>query len=223
MSSVNKRLIGEDGYLARGALGVEVVGNAVLTIAKNTWVQITGKAGSGSTFGGLAVGDFYISPVIETPVAGDKWKVLTEEKLLDGVGWSLELSADEIDVTVNNDSVKKYRRGKADANGSVNFLYIVGITDAPGALANKFFDICEIDETGVATVTPSNTASLYLVGYLNKGDATNINDNQMIATIMEVEFFSFSLPSKMGEAGNMDVPFRLSGALNPIIYKVTLV
>jgi hypothetical protein len=217
----NKRLIGEDGFMARGTLGTEVVGNGTLTIAKGAWVQITAKAGS-SEFGQLSVGDFFYAPSIVTPVAGDKWKVLTLSILADGVGWNLDLSADEIDVTVNQDTVKKYRRGKADANGNVNFLYIAGVTDAVGGLANKFFDICEIALDGTAVVNKRDVGSIYLVGYLNKGSETDLEDNVAIATIMRVEFFSFSLPSKMGEPGNMDVPFRLSGESNPVLYRITL-
>jgi hypothetical protein len=215
----NKRLIGEDGYMAKGVLGTKG-----LTIPAKTWALITNKKTTGSAFGALSIGDFYYNPLATalTLTTTDEAQPLTLTKLIDGVGWNLDLSADEIDVTVNADTVKKYRRGKADATGNVSFLYIQGVSDIAGGLANKFFDICEISATGVATVSTRDAGSIYLVGYLNAGNASDVEDNVASATIMRVEFFSFSLPSKMGEPGNMDVPFRLAGEGNPILYRIAL-
>ena len=220
-----KPLIGEDGYLAKGSLGAEVVGDgSTKTIAKNTWVQVTGKAGTGSGFGDLVVGQFYYAPALipatELPT-GDKWKVLTLEKMIDGVSWSVEIAADEIDVTVNALRFKQYRRGKLDASGNASFLFIAGVTDVAGGLAEKFFDIVRIDATGIATVTKADSTAFYLVGYLMEGKE-KVDDNRTIATVMQVELFNFALPSNMGEASNLDIPFRLVGQSDPVLYVVDL-
>jgi hypothetical protein len=220
-----KTLIGEDGYLAKGVLGTEVVGDGTtMAIAKGTWVQITGKASSNSGFGGLAVGQFYYAPIAivaaELPT-GDKWKVLTLTKFADGVSWSVEIAADEIDVTVNALRFKSYRRGKLDANGNASFLFTMGVTDEAGGLAEKFFDIVSIDATGAATVTKADSSSIYLVGYLHEGKE-KVDENRTLATVMNVELFNFALPSNMGEAATLDIPFRLVGQNDPVIYKIEL-
>ena len=214
-----KRIIGDDGKLMRGVLGAEVIGDAILTIAANTWVLITAKAVVSSAFGGLSVGEFYISPVTETPVAGDNWKVLTTTDMVDLAGWSLELMADEVDVTVLKDVFKKYRKGKKDASGTASFIYIKGVTDVDGNLANYFFKKANISAGGVATVNSIIGDPLYLVGYVDQ--ANGGTDTQTVATILQVEFFNFSLPMNMSEAVKMDVPFRLVGDVDPILYVIT--
>jgi hypothetical protein len=225
--SFNKRIIGEDGFLALGVLGDLVSKTEMGTekVGKGTWVLIESKA-TASAFGALEVGQFYYAPV---DVAGvwtsatifDSWKVLDLERMVDGISWSVEIAADEIDVTVNKDVYKKYRRGKLDASGSASFLYISGVTDLPGGLANRFFDIVQISDTGVVTVSKADADSIYLVGYLNEGKA-KAEENQTVATVMKVELFNFALPSGMGEPGNIDVPFRLVGDADPVLYTITL-
>jgi hypothetical protein len=218
MSDVGKRIIGEDGSLVKGALGSTVVGDGILTIAANTWVKIIAKANSGSTFGDLPVGAFYLSPVVETPPIGDNWQVLTPAVMADLTGWSLEISADEIETTVLRDNFKKYRKGKKDASGSASFVYIKGTTDASDGLLNQFFQIAEISATGAVTLNAIDTDPVYVIGYIdNPTTAGYIRE----ATIMQVEFFNFSLPMNMGEAMNIETPFRLVGDSDPIFYKIT--
>jgi hypothetical protein len=189
-------------------------------------VKIEGKAATGSVFGGLGgaaptgllVGDFYISPVSVNGTVGDSWRVLTETQMVDLSGWSIEIAADEIDTTVLSDNFKKYRKGKKDANGSAKFVYIKGVTDIAGGLAEQFFKIANIDATGDATVSEVNGDPVYLVGYV---DQTTGLGNVKLATIMQVEFFNFALPMNMGEAVNIDTPFRLVGDSDPILYRIT--
>lgn len=215
----NKRLIGDDGKLFRATLG-NTEYTSTTPIPARSWVKISAKA-TVSSFGALAVGEFFYNPKATslTVTSGDKYYLLTPTTLLDLSGWSLELSGDEVEVTVMNDTYKKYRKGKLDAKGTASFVFIKGETDQDGNLANYFFKEVDIDATG-AVGTPSNRldTSLYMVGYLD--DDTTAGET-MLATIFEVEFFNFSLPENSSQAVKMDVPFRLIGDTDPILYRIT--
>jgi len=208
-----KRLIGEDGRLARGALAT----STVTTFAAESWYKIAAKATSSSVFGDLEVNDFYYAPVEVVGESGDTAYLLTLSDMVDLSGWSLDLTADEVEVTVLADSFKKYRKGKLDANGSASFVFIKGVTDQANNLANYYFDIVEIDATGAVTVSVKITDTLYIIGYLAEESAGEVT----LATIMEVEFFNFSLPMNSSEAVKMSIPFRLIGDVNPVLYRIT--
>jgi hypothetical protein len=220
MADTSTRLIGNDGYIAQCAFGPEVVGDTTtpITIVKDKWVLITAKATSASKFGDLEIGDFYITSTdLTTNTTGDKWKVVTESKLQDLKGWSLEKTSAEIDVTVLEDDARVYRKGKDDASGSADFIYIQGVTDAVGGLANYFYDIVDISSAGVPTVGAKKVDDLYLIGYLNQG---NYGDGTKIATIFKANFYSF--PLNMGEdtAIEMSINFRLASGLKAKLYKI---
>ena len=95
-----KALIGEDGWMARGSLGSTVLADTggTVKIAKGAWVKVVTKASAGSIFGDLNAGQFYYAPIEMTPeYVGvgdlDSWQVLTLAKFLDGVSWSVEITA----------------------------------------------------------------------------------------------------------------------------------
>jgi hypothetical protein len=209
-----KRLIGDDGRLARGSLAETAEDT---TFAEGSWYKIATKAVAASVFGDLDVTDFYYAPIDVSATSGDTAYLLTLADMVDLSGWSLELTGDEVEVTVLQDNFKKYRKGKLDANGSASFVFIKGETDQPDNLANYYFDIVEIDESGVVTVSQKKTDTLYLVGFLAEEDAGEVT----LATVMEVEFFNFSLPMNSSEAVNMDIPFRLIGDTNPVLYRIS--
>jgi hypothetical protein len=218
MSDVGKRIIGEDGKLTKGSLGATVVATTgdAIPIAANKFVKIITKASTGSIFGNLPVGAFYISPIeMDGHYVGAND---LDSSMYDLTGWSLEISSDEIETTVLLDNFKKYRKGKKDANGSASFVYIKGTTDASDGLLNQFFQIAEISATGVVTFNDINTDPVYIIGYV---DSPSTAGYIREVTIMQVEFFNFALPMNMGEAMNIETPFRLVGDSDPIFYKIT--
>lgn len=210
-----KRLVGDDGKLARAALGTTPISGSLTA----GWWKIGAKAAAASRFGDLVVNDYYYAPATVALTAGDTAYQVTTTDMLDLSGWSLELTADEVEVTVMNDTFKKYRKGKQDAQGTASFVFIKGETDANEGLAHYFFKMATITSSGtVSQVLNRTTNPLLLIGYLdNEVDS----GEYMIATAFEVEFYSFSLPMNMSEAVNMEVPYRLSGATDPILYKIT--
>jgi hypothetical protein len=210
-----KRLIGNDGSLVNVAWGSTVT----TPIPAGTWVKIVAKAAAASVFGGLAVGDAFFNPKATTltVTSGDSYQAGTLTPFLDINGWNLKLTAAEVDVTVLGDAARKYRKGKSDAEGSISFVWIKGITDAAGGLANKFLAIANIDAAGVVIFSAKSTTSLYLLGYL---DATAVAGEVQEVTMLQVEVFDVALNVKDNEANNQDVKFRLTGASNPVLYRI---
>ena len=210
-----KRLIGDDGKLAKGSLAAVA---ETTTLTALSWYLITAKATVASKFGDLVVGDFYYAPCSITLTSGDEAKLLTLSDLVDLSGWSLELSADEVEVTVLADKFKKYRKGKLDANGSASFIFIKGVTDQASGLANYFYDHVAITSSGTVTKTAKLTDPLYLVGYMDDDDDSG---EAMLATVMQVEFYNFPLNLNSSEAVSIETPFRLAGDTDPILYRIT--
>jgi hypothetical protein len=218
-----KRLIGDDGKLVRCSIS----GVAETTTLTSGWWKIAAKATSGSIFdaaagdGDLEVGDFFYNPSDSLALTtGDTAYKITTTDMGDLVGWSLELSADEVETTVMIDTYKKYRKGKLDANGSATFTFIRGTTDdVTDGLSKYFFKTASISKTGSLTnVTLRSDDSLYLIGYI---DNELSSDDSFLATMFQVEFFNFSFPMNSSEAVQFEVPFRLVGDTDPILYKVT--
>lgn len=208
-----KRLIGDDGKLVRATVSGVVASG---TIAAG-WYKIVAKAGT-SKFGDLAVGDYYYAPAPVALNAGDTANAVTTTDLADLKGWSLELSADEVEVTVINDTYKKYRKGKLDANGTCSFVFIKGETDSSSGLSKYFFKVADINAAGTVTaVAERSDDSLLLIGYM---DNDTTSGEYFIATAFDVEFMNFAVPMNSSEAVEMEVPFRLVGGTDPILYKV---
>lgn len=211
------RLIGDDGKLVQVAFAA----TAVSSIPSQTWCIIVTKSSGTSQFGDLSVGEFYYNPTAAAiTLTGETVKLLTLTDVLDITGWSLEFSADEIDVTVLGDTVKKYRRGKSDANGTIESVFMKGTTDQAGGFANYFMPNAAIDATGDVTYTARQTGSLYLLGYL---DQDTTSGGITLATLMNIELFSFALPMNSGEAVKVSPKFRLTGSINPTLYRITAV
>jgi len=209
-----KRIIGDDGRLGYATLAE----SPVTSFVAGKIYKIITKAESGSIFGELAVGEFYPASTAIAGTAGDTATELEETNMLDLTSWGLTIQADEVPVTVLADVYKKYRKGKKDANGTASFQFIKGITDLPGGLANQFFKIVEVDGNGAVTVSPITTDSMYLIGYVC--EETDVDETSTL-TVLQVEFFNFDLPMNTSEAVTMEVPFRLVGNVDPIMYRVT--
>jgi hypothetical protein len=208
-----KRIIGDDGSLVRASIAATLTSG---TFAVGWW-RIGALAASNSRFGTLEVGDLYYAPVSVAGTAGDAAYAITTTDLVDLSGWSLELAADEVEVTVLADTYKKYRKGKMDANGTASFIFIKGETDTAGNLANYFFKEAVITASGTVSVSARSNDSLFLIGYID--NETTAGQYKSV-TAFEVEFFNFSLPMNSSEAVSMEVPFRLVGAVDPILYRI---
>ena len=222
-----KRLIGTDGSIAK----IDVTATTVSTgaaLAARSWYKVT-NAGT-VAWGGLALGDYYFNPNNATLNVGGTGVVLTLcyiTPVLDVAGWSLDLTADETETTVLGDIFKKYRQGRSDASGQLEMVFMKGETDLAqvdsvtgGALgaANAFFNEVTIADAGqTVSAQGRDTSAITLLGYL---DQDNSSGGVTMATIMTIQLMSFSLDFKKSDVVMVSPKFRLTGSLNPSMYRI---
>ncbi len=174
-----------------------------------------------SAFGTLSVDDFYYnSGTGSITLAGaDSCYAVTFTTMADLTSWSFDLSVDEVDTTVLADTVKKYRKGKADASGQLEFMFIKGVSDLPGGVSNYFMDSRTINAAGSVQVATKITQPLYVLGYLDE-DTSVAGGGYTMAILMQIEMFSYSLPMQDSTAVKASPKFRLAGNINPAIYRI---
>lgn len=171
--------------------------------------------------GGLEVGQYYIAPQTVTVGTADKFYAVTTSKLADVKGASLNVSAEEVDVTVAGDRFKKYRRGKFDADGSCSFIFMKGTTDESDGIAHQFYDIHKIDFSGQVESTLRSDDPLLLILYLDDESNTSAAEQTYkLCTIFEATFFNFDYKGESSTAVATDSKFRLYGSADPVLYKV---
>lgn len=169
----------------------------------------------------LEVGEFYIAPNTVNVGSGDKFFSVTLEPLADVKSASLNVSAEEVDVTVAKDRFKKYRRGKFDADGSASFIYMKGTTDLPEGLSHQFYDIHSIDWDGHVTSVKQSDSPYLLVLYFD--DDANIPDadkTYKLVTIFYANIFNFDYKGESSSAVSSDSKYRLAGSTDPVLYRV---
>jgi hypothetical protein len=180
--------------------------------------KIAAKASSASIFGDLSVGDWYITEVAPTPGTGDTAYKFTPVRAGDVVGSTLTISADEVDVTVQDDDTKMYRRGKFDASGTISVIFKKLTTDAVDGFMTSFFSIATISSAGVVTsVAERNDDPYIIVLYLDEDDASG---TYKVCTVFEANVFNFDYKGNSSEAVTWDMNFRLNGSSNLYLYKV---
>ena len=187
-----------------------------------------------SKFGALNVGDFFFNPGAGTLAltSGDSYYPVTLVPIMDVAGFSLDLTSDETEVTVLSDTFKKYRQGRSDASGQLEMVFMKGETDKPTSstqlgAANAFFDVMDIANTGVATKTVRNTTPVWILGYLDKDASTNTTltastdtATGLLVTLFQIQMLSFSLDFKKSDVVMVSPKFRLTGSLNPSMYRI---
>lgn len=169
-----KRLIGKDGKIYTLAKGTEVTTGA---LAEGYYV-VTAVATSAS---GLPTGIEAGYPIytaattgqIITLGAGDKVKKLTLTTQCDLKSASLEFTNDEIDVTTLCDSTKVYRAGFSEAQGSLEGVTTIGLSEV---FINKFVDTVRQSAAGTTSVVSAvNGLPLFLMLEVNS-ESTNLED-----------------------------------------------
>lgn len=207
------RLIGDDADLYKATLGTEMITG---TLSAGEYL-ITAVAGTGSVFGGLGVGMVHLSRSgNEELAAGDACRPLENTKQVAAVtSWSIELTADEIEVTTLGDSIKKYRMGKSDASGTMRGQFETDAVKAGDGIQNRFFDVVIRKADGTTEVVPKDEGTLFIKGYLQKADTPEADK---IFTYAEVETGAMKLGADLGAAQEFDGSFRLAGDMNLQLY-----
>ena len=144
-----KRLIGKDGKLYTLSKDTELTTGA---LAEGYYV-VTAVATSASGLPtGIEVGYPLYTPAtsghIITLGTGDKVRKLTLTEQCDLRSGSLEFTNEEIDVTTLCDSTKVYRAGFSEAQGSLEGITTIGISEV---FINKFLPV--VTQTSAGTTT----------------------------------------------------------------------
>jgi hypothetical protein len=224
MGTEVKTLIGDDATIERLDFGLEKIGDAVKTFdllagagagaGKGLWL-ITAKAAAGSIFGGLLVGDVFPADGDEVPAVGDKAKLAVATPFLDASEWACNFTAKEVDVTLLRHRVMKYRKGKADADGTLKGVFTLGVTGEAGGLLNQFLKIVHKSGLGVITVSEVNAHPIYIRGVVRD---TAITGETYAYLFGQIELFGVSLGAASGSKQEYSSKFRFTGA-DPIYYE----
>jgi hypothetical protein len=211
-------LIGDDGTVFTGAtLDTEKVGDNTAALGQ-PGIYIITAMGTPSQFPtGLKVGDAYPSDGSDVLKNGDKARRIKLEEAADITGWKLEVSREQVDVTRLRDGFKKYRPGKRDANGTMNMVFTLGVTDREGGLVDQMMKtVRKRDNT--ATVTDVDGKPLYFVGYVRKTDVPEETEAFVFA---QVHLYGISFGGQSSQAQSFDCSFKLTG-IDPIFYSVDI-
>lgn len=132
-----KRLIGRDGNVYTVKRGTVIIGDGTTKLTKGYYAAIDIASESGLPEG-LETGYVFRADETIIPKSGDKVLPLQLTKRCDIRNFSIEYSADEIDVTTLCDDTKKYRAGFIDASGSMEGLTTINVSED---LLNKFVPV----------------------------------------------------------------------------------
>jgi hypothetical protein len=222
----NITLIGDDATIEEVSFGTEQIGDALKTLdelaggaaasgkGSGGWI-ITAKKAVGSIFGALAVGDYFPATGTEIPTVGDKAKQVIAIPLLDSSGWSVSFSAKEVDVTLLRHKVMKYRKGKSDADGSLEGVFTLGVTGEAGGLLNQFLKVVHKDKLGAITISEANSHPLFIRGVIRD---TNVSGETYAFLFAQIELFGVGLGGKSGSNQSYTSKFRFTGD-DPVYYE----
>jgi len=221
-------LIGDDCNLETCEFGPEKIGDATKSFdelaggaaasgaGKGLWL-ITAKAATASLFDDFEIGDVFPADGDEVPATGDKAELAVETQMADASGWSTTMTASEVETTKLKHKIKKYRKGKADAEGTISSIFTLGVTGEPGALANQFMKVVKKTASGI-TVSQVNSHPIWLKGIIRD---TDVADNVYAFIFGQIELFNIGFAGKSGEAQGYDAKFRFTGN-DPVYYELEL-
>jgi hypothetical protein len=226
-----KVLIGDDSMIFTGDLdNTEYAGDGDKTITALTGVQpnasdvkrimvvIVAMAIAGDSIfpEGLVVGDLFPALGTEVPAEGDRFKILKLAHVADASSWSLSITQGEIDVTRLNDTFRKYRLGKKDAQLSLSSIFTIGDSDKPGGVINRNMKLVSQDADGNYAVSDEANRALYMLGYVNKAALPGEADDFVFC---QIYLYNARLGGQSGSAQSYDASGRLTGK-DPVFYSL---
>ncbi len=217
-------LIGDDATIEAVTFGLEQTGDAIKTLdvlaggtagaGKGEWL-ITAKAAAGSIFGALAVGEVFPADGDEIPIVGDKCKLATGVEFMDASSWNASFTAAEVDTTLLRHKVKKYRKGKADAEGTLKGAFTLGVTGEAGGLVNQFLKVIKKSAAGAITVASVNSHPIYIRGIIRN---TAVSGEVFAFIFAQIELFGVTLGAESGSKQEYSSKFRFTGN-DPVYYE----
>lgn len=200
MAEKTKRLVGKDGEVYSAVKAAPVDGNGSTALTDGYYI-VSSIASSGSTLPeGLQPGYVFKGSTTITPAEGDKVVPLTLTKKCDITNFSVEYSADEIDVTTLCDSERSYRAGFTDATGSLEGVTTIGISEY---LMSKFIPIVTQTNESV-TVTEIDGEALIMRLVLNKQAA----GGDILSYFAPIAVTSYNIGATVDDAQTYTANFR---------------
>jgi hypothetical protein len=211
-------LVGDDGTVfTSGELETEITGDGTATLGKPGIYVITGRGVNSYFPDGLNVGEAFPSDGSDVLKTGDKARRIPLEEAADVTGWKFEVSRDQIDVTRLKDHFKKFRPGKRDANGTMNMIFTLGVTDRAGGLVDQMMKTVRKTD-GAVTVKDVAGKPLYFTGYVRR---TNVPGETEAFVFGQIHLYNISFGGQSGQAQSFDSSFKLTG-IDPVFYSVDI-
>ena len=164
MAGETKRLVGKDGEVYAATKGTLIEGNGSTALTDGYYIVAAVASTSSALPSGLQAGYVFKGSAEITPAEGDNVIPLTLTRKCDITNFSVEYSADEIDVTTLCDTQRSYRAGFTDATGTLEGITTINVSEY---LMSKFIPI--VTQTGeTVEVTEIDGETLIMRLVLNK-------------------------------------------------------
>lgn len=200
MAGETKRLVGKDGEVYAATKGTLVEGNGSTALTDGYYIVAAVAATSSALPAGLQAGYVFKGSAEITPAEGDNVIPLTLARKCDITSFSVEYSADEIDVTTLCDTQRSYRAGFTDATGTLEGVTTIGLSEY---LMEKFIPI--IEQTGeTVEVTEINGDALIVRLVLNKQTA----GGTVMSYFAPIALTSYNIGASVDDAQTYTANFR---------------
>ena len=200
MADQTKRLVGKDGEVYAATKGTLVEGNGSTALTDGYYIVAAVASTSSALPAGLQAGYVFKGSAEITPAEGDNVIPLTLARKCDITSFSVEYSADEIDVTTLCDTQRSYRAGFTDATGTLEGVTTIGLSEY---LMEKFIPI--IEQTGeTVEVTEINGDALIVRLVLNKQSA----GGTIMSYFAPIALTSYNIGASVDDAQTYTANFR---------------
>ena len=200
MADQTKRLVGKDGEVYAATKGTLVEGNGSTALTDSYYIVAAVAATSSALPAGLQAGYVFKGSAEITPAEGDNVIPLTLTRKCDITNFSVEYSADEIDVTTLCDTQRSYRAGFTDATGTLEGITTINVSEY---LMSKFIPI--VTQTGeTVEVTEIDGETLIMRLVLNKPSA----GGDVMSYFAPIAVTSYNIGATVDDAQTYTANFR---------------
>ena len=200
MAGETKRLVGKDGEVYAATKGTLIEGNGSTALTDGYYIVAAIAASSSALPTGLQAGYVFKGSAEITPAEGDNVIPLTLTRKCDITNFSVEYSADEIDVTTLCDTQRSYRAGFTDATGTLEGITTINVSEY---LMSKFIPI--VTQTGeTVEVTEIDGETLIMRLVLNKQSA----GGDVMSYFAPIAVTSYNIGATVDDAQTYTANFR---------------
>ena len=200
MADQTKRLVGKDGEVYAATKGTLIEGNGSTALTDGYYIVAAVASTSSALPAGLQAGYVFKGSAEITPAEGDNVIPLTLTRKCDITNFSVEYSADEIDVTTLCDTQRSYRAGFTDATGTLEGITTINVSEY---LMSKFIPI--VTQTGeTVEVTEIDGETLIMRLVLNKQSA----GGDVMSYFAPIAVTSYNIGATVDDAQTYTANFR---------------